>query len=65
MIQKGQEDTTAPVGVHFRQAGHSIHDLEIIPVERVRQKNNLLRKIRESFYIEKFNSVNKGLNKKS
>ena len=64
VIQKGQVDTTAPVGVHFRQPGHSIHDLDIVPLEKIRQKDGLLRKTRESFYIEKFNSVNKGLNKK-
>ena len=55
---------TAPVGIHFRQPGHSIHDLEIIPLEKIRQENSLLRKIRESFYIQKFNCVSKGLNKK-
>ena len=55
---------TAPVGIHFGQPGHSIHDLEIIPLEKIRQENSLLRKIRESFYIQKFNCVSKGLNKK-
>ena len=65
MVQKGQDQTTAPVGVHFRQPGHSIHDLEMIPIEKVRKEDTLLRKTRESYYIERLDTVNKGLNKKS
>ena len=65
VVQKGQDQTTAPVGVHFRQPGHSIHDLEMIPIEKVRKEDSLLSKTRESYYIERFDTVNKGLNKKS
>ena len=65
VAQKGQDQTTASVGVHFRQPGHSIHDLEMVPIEKVRKEDCLLRKTRESYYIGRFNTVNKGLNKKS
>ena len=55
------ENTTAPVGVHFRGQGHTVCDLEIIPIEKVRQCA-VTRKVRESMYINKFDSVLSGLN---
>ena len=63
IIQYSQADTSAPVGVHFRSQGHSICDLEIIPIEKV-SGDNMTRKVRESFFIKKFDTVDKGLNLK-
>lgn len=61
VVQPGQQDTTTPVGVHFRGPGHGICDLEIIPIEKVRQ-DVLTRKVRESYHIGVFDSVTRGLN---
>ena len=61
IIQSSQENTSAPVGAHFRGSGHSICDLEIVPIEKVRQEN-LTRKVRESLFIRRFDTVNCGLN---
>ena len=61
IIQASQENTSAPVGLHFRSSGHSVCDMEIIPVEKNRS-DSITRKVRESFYINKFDTVNNGLN---
>lgn len=65
ITQLGQVNTTAPVGVHFRQPGHSYSDLVLVPIEKIRSRDPMVRKVREQFYINKFSSVENGLNKKS
>ena len=65
ITQLGQENTQAPVGVHFRAPGHSYADLSFIPIEKIRSRDSMVRKVRESYYIQKFNSVRSGLNKKT
>ena len=37
----------------------------IIPIEKIRSRDSMVRKVRESYYIQKFNSVRSGLNKKT
>ena len=64
IIQPAQDNTSAPVGVHYRKAGHSICDLEMIPIEKIRQDGRT-RKSRERFYIQKFDVVRAGLNIKN
>ena len=61
VLKPSQENTTAPVGRHFRQLNHSVCDLQILPLEK-NWRHNMNRKVRESFYINKFNSVVDGLN---
>ena len=61
LTQPSQASTTAPVGRHFRQSSHSICDLQILPLEKNR-RDNMNRKVRESFFINKFNCVLEGLN---
>ena len=65
ITQLGQENTQAPVGVHFRAPGHSYADVSFIPIEKIRSRDSMVRKVRESYYIQKFNSVRSGLNKKT
>ena len=60
-------DTTLPVGVHFRLPGHSHSDLQFLPIEKVQSKDPHVRRVREMFYIKKFetgrcNTVEHGLN---
>ena len=55
--QQSQEDTSKPVGRHFRLPGHEPHsDLVMLPIEKS-GKDPFLRKARESFYIKKFQSL--------
>ena len=65
--QLGQENTQAPVGVHFRAPGNSYADIFFIPIEKIRSRDSMVRKVRdwESYYIQKFNSLMSGLNKKT
>ena len=65
ITQLGQENTQAPVGVHFRTPGHSYADLSFLPIEQVRSRYCMVRKIRESFYIQQFDTVRTGMNKKN
>ena len=64
VTQLGQENTQAPVGVHFRSPGHTYADLAFLPIEQIRSRDNMVRKVRESYYIKKFETVRGGLNKK-
>ena len=58
--QPCQEDTTKPLGRHFRLPGHEPHgDLTMIPIEKISDKEPFLRKARESFYIKLFNTQKK------
>ena len=61
VVQPSQVNTSAPVGLHFRQSNHSVCDLEIVPIERNR-RDNITRKVRESFFIKKYDTVENGLN---
>ena len=62
------QKTNHPVGQHFNSPGHSVADLQVIGIEKVfpsRKKNaNLseLRKIRESYWINKYDFVRYGAN---
>ena len=50
-------------GVHFNYKGHTISDMEITIVEKVFNQDPRFRKEREKFYIQKFNTRYKGLNR--
>ena len=50
-------------GVHFNSKGHTISDMEITIVEKVFNQDPRFRKQREKFYIQKFNTRYKGLNR--
>ena len=52
-------------GAHFNLPGHSVADVKVTGIERVLPKNNdNIRKIRESFLINRYESATFGLNKK-
>ena len=57
--QACQANTNKPIGVHFRSAGHSHADMELLPVEKVRSKDRFVLEARESFWINKYDSVKK------
>jgi hypothetical protein len=58
----GNEDDTA-TGKHFNSPGHSISDLSIPILEKVKRKGEIYRKEREKYFIRKFNTFYRGLNR--
>ena len=57
-MQPSQAETVKPVGRHFRLPGHEPHsDIQMIPIEKINNKEPFLREARESYYIKKFNSL--------
>ena len=52
-----------PVPEHFNSRNHSINDMQCIPFEKIRIKDETLLSIREKYWIIKKESVLKGLNR--
>ena len=52
-------------GEHFNKPGHTMADMKITILEKVRSQDPQLRKVRESLFIPELNTKYKGLNKKS
>ena len=65
MIQDHQHlSTTTPVSLHFHQAGHSINDVRLTPIELIRSKRDSIRKAREAHLIDKVKTLHPfGINK--
>ena len=59
--QQCHAQSTAPVAVHFRQPGHHLSDFVFTPFEKC-HSNSLVRKARESMYIQLFGGVENLLN---
>ena len=60
-----QKKLDHPVGAHFNLPGHSVSDLLPVAIERVLPKgNDLLRKRREKYWINKYDSITFGANTK-
>ena len=57
--------TNRATGDHFTQPGHSLADLQVSVLERVKRNTTLYRKEREEYMIRKFNTFHKGINKKT
>ena len=50
-------DTITPVGSHFRLPGHDQSHLNFAPIEKIQSKDPFVRKVRESFYIQQYESL--------
>ena len=50
-------------GHHFNLTGHSAANLRFSVLEKISNKSEAYRKNREAFYIERFNTKYKGLNR--
>lgn len=61
-IQNNQVDQ--PIGKHFNLPGHNLNDLKVQIIEKCKSSSDMYRKVKESEYIEKFNSKHAGLNKR-
>ena len=57
------QDLSKPTGQHFNTPGHSLADLSITILEKVRSQDHLYRKERERYFIRKFNTFYRGLNR--
>ena len=55
-------DDTA-TGEHFNKPGHSLSDMTLTVLEKVRSSDDMYRKEREKYFIRKFNTYYKGLNR--
>ena len=55
---------TQPTGAHFNLPGHSVANLTVTILEKVKKKCNLYRKQRESYFIQKLNTFHEGLNRR-
>ena len=54
---------STPTGEHFNLPGHSLSDMKMVILEKVRSQDDLYRKEREKYFIRKFNTYYAGLNK--
>ena len=52
-----------PTGHHFNKPGHSIDNLTITILEKVKKVNTTYRKEREKYLIRKFNTHYAGMNR--
>ena len=65
ILNHQQFSTTTPVSLHFNQAGHSINDVRLIPIELIRSKRDSGRKAREAHLINKAKTLHPfGINKR-
>ena len=54
---------TEATGLHFNLPGHSIANMTITILEKVKKNDPLYRREREKYLIRKFNTFYKGLNR--
>ena len=57
VTQPSQANTSKPVGVHFRSAGHTQADMVVQPIEKVRSKDRFILEARERFWIGRYSAV--------
>ena len=51
-------------GAHFNLPGHSINDMKMSIIEKVKKDDPIYRKEREKYHINKFRTHINGMNKK-
>ena len=62
-ISSTRRNKDEPIVNHFNGKGHKVDDLKILGIEMLNQNNIHQRKIRESLWIEKLNTISpQGLN---
>ena len=58
-----REYLATATGAHFNKPGHDLSHLMVTILEQVKSKDDIYRKEREKYLINKFNTYYKGLNK--
>ena len=51
-------------GYHFNQSGHSLENMTVTVLEKVRKRDEAYRRERERYHINNFNTFYKGMNRK-
>ena len=54
-----------PTGQHFNSPGHSISDMKITVIEKIKKNDKSYREERETYFIALFNTFYRGMNKKA
>ena len=57
--------TTNATGAHFTSPGHSLSDMKIVILEQVKIQDPQYRRERERYFINKFNTYYKGMNRET
>ena len=57
------KDESQPIGLHFNLPGHTLANMKATVIEQVKIHDKIYRKEREQFYIQKFDTFHKGMNK--
>ena len=57
------KDESQATGLHFNLPGHTLAHMKATVLELVNRNSEEYRKEREKFYIRKFNTYHRGLNK--
>ena len=60
-VSKG--DTSTAIGAHFTSQGHSLSDMKISVIEQIKKSDDMYRKTREKYHIQKIFTFYEGLNK--
>ena len=55
--------TSKATGYHFNLPGHSISNIKVTVIEKVKKSDIIYRKEREHFHIQKFNTYYRGMNR--
>ena len=58
-----RNDSRYATGEHFNRPGHSLSNMKVSIIEKVKSFYPLYRKEREKYFIRKFNSYHKGMNR--
>ena len=54
-----------PTGEHFNSRGHSISDMKVRIIEKIKKEDKCYREERERYFISLFNTFYRGMNKKA
>ena len=54
---------TKAKGIHFNKSGHSVDDVRITILEKMKTSDDEYRKERERYLINKFNTFHNGINR--
>ena len=57
------ENSDKATGTHFNLPGHSIADMSVTVIEQSKRNSNLYRKERKEYHINRFNTLQKGINR--
>ena len=57
------KNLSQPTGQHFNLPGHSLNNMNVTILEKVKKMDKMYRREREKYHIRKFNTFYEGMNK--